>query len=282
MKILTIANNKGGVGKTFLVKLLAEYAVMIRGWRVLLLDFDPQTNLSRRYLDMDVVSDGGPDDFVPPPHPDADETTRHYSVANIWDLEDVLPYETAFENLDIIPAHANRLQEIEYRPPHDLNHSVVLAKFFEAFKDDDLYDLVIIDTRPSKGRLNTAALHVSTHVVIPTELEAPSVEGLVGMIGLVNRVRDVRTGDCPLSVCGVLANKAQMNTVIHKEHWEMLNSLEGVGEYIVEPPLPHRVVYKESMLYGQPSIWVNGGKSEEAQAALPAVERVMSCVMGGS
>lgn len=49
MKILVISNNKGGVGKTFTSKTLAEYAVIVKNKKVLLIDLDPQCNLSRRF-----------------------------------------------------------------------------------------------------------------------------------------------------------------------------------------------------------------------------------------
>jgi len=62
--VITTANNKGGVGKTLLSKTLGEYAAMILGKRTLLIDLDPQTNLSRRYLDMQLLSDGS-EDYAP-------------------------------------------------------------------------------------------------------------------------------------------------------------------------------------------------------------------------
>ena len=70
MQVIAVVQNKGGVGKTTLTRVLAEYFAR-KGRRALVVDLDAQCNLSRRFLDMEYDS-ADPDGVLPPLHPDYD------------------------------------------------------------------------------------------------------------------------------------------------------------------------------------------------------------------
>jgi chromosome partitioning protein len=259
--ILVIGNNKGGVGKTFISKSLAEYAALVAGKRVLLLDLDPQTNLSRRYIDMDLLEDDN-NDYAPPKHPDwkpenqADHWDGFSDTADIWLKGFAVPYPTRYERLEIIPSHARKLQDIELVKKQDIYEEVVrwLRKFvcLDELKAD--YDLVIIDTRPSKGPLVQAAMHAATHLLIPSEMEAPSVEGLHGMLSVRTQVNLHRAKDDQLRLVGILPNKVKVGTRIHEEYLAMLTEDPKIGPYMLPVHINDWVGYKESMLFGANSL----------------------------
>jgi chromosome partitioning protein len=260
--ILVIGNNKGGVGKTFISKSLAEYAAIVAGKRVLLLDLDPQTNLSRRYLDMDLLDDGS-NDYAPPKHPnwepenEGNEWDGFSDTADIWLKGFAVPYPTQYNRLEIIPGHARKLQNIELVRKQDVYEEVVhwLRKFLHLNDLKANYDLVIIDTRPSKGPLVQAAMYTATHLLIPSEMEAPSVEGLHGMLSVRTQANLHRAKDDPLKLIGILPNKVKMGTRIHEEYLTMLAQDPQIGPSMLPVCINDWVGYKESMLFGSSSIF---------------------------
>ncbi len=277
--VITIANNKGGVGKTLLSKTLAEYAAMILGKRVLVIDLDPQTNLSRRYLDMQLLSDGS-EDFAPPRHPEWTTNDKNWngfsSSAEIWFSGEAIPYPTSVERMDIIPAHAQLLADVELVSKQDVYVKVVrrLRDFLFLPDVKNAYDIVIIDTRPSKGPLTTAALNASTHLVIPTEMEAPSVEGLFGMIALRNNINISRSREDQLAIIGVLPNKLQQSTQVHREHMELLANDPNIAPYILPTSVGYRTDYKKSMYREAGSIF-NFPPSNKARQEIEEVCKII-------
>lgn len=250
--VITTANNKGGVGKTLISKTLGEYAAMVLGKRTLLIDLDPQTNLSRRYLDMQLLSDGS-EDYAPPRHPEWSPEDKDWdglsSSAEIWFTGEAVPYPTGVEGMDILPAHAQRLADVELVNKQDVYIKVVRRLRDFLFLPDVMsaYDIVVIDTRPSKGPLTTAALNASTHLIIPTEMEAPSVEGLFGMIALRNNINVSRSRDEQLDIIGILPNKLQLSTQVHREHMNLLTSDPNIAPFILPVSVGYRTDYKKSM-----------------------------------
>lgn len=263
-KILVVAQNKGGVGKTFISKCISEYAAIVEKRKVLLLDLDPQTNLSRRFLDMQVLNDGT-DSYSPPLHPDynaeEDPDWDGFSdTSDIWMKGLSIPYPTSYENLEIIPSHAQKLEKIELVKQQDLYSEVVtwLKKFLflEEMKND--YDLVIIDTRPSKGPLVQAAMHAATHLLIPSEMEVPSIEGLQGMLSVRNQANLSRDKSDQLKLIGILANKYRSRISLHQEYFNALSEDEIIGKCILTSKIPDWVGYKNSMLFGAESLFKKG------------------------
>lgn len=276
--VITTANNKGGVGKTLLSKTLGEYAALVLEKRTLLIDLDPQTNLSRRFLDMQLICDGS-EDYAPPRHPEWDNDPSWNglsSSADIWFSGEAIPYPTEIPKLDILPAHAQQLADVELVHKQDIYLKVVrrLRDFLYLPEVMSSYEVVVIDTRPSKGPLTTAALNASSHVLIPTEMEAPSVEGLFGMIALRNNINVGRSRDEQLNIIGILPNKLQLSTQVHREHMDLLTSDANIAPYILPVSIGYRTDYKKSMYREAGSIF-NFPTSNKARQEIEAVCQVI-------
>lgn len=251
MKVLAVVQHKGGVGKTTVSRILTEYFGRIAGMRVLGIDLDPQCSYSRRFLDMT----RGPSDSetsIPPLHPyytpqEYPEWSGRSSSADIFEYkllsniqlainDDALvyPYETRFENVDIIPGDSSRLHRAE-RVRETESEIVVherLQKFLSLDDVREQYDLVVVDTPPSKGPLTISAMRSATHIIIPTIPDPQSVEGLFGMIQLWMRENRKREESNPINLIGIFANKYR-NVRLHKDHLKELESDPGISPYII-------------------------------------------------
>ncbi|WP_028491691.1 ParA family protein [Thioalkalivibrio sp. ALE19] len=282
-KILTVGNQKGGVGKTFISKHLAEYASIIRGMRVLLVDLDPQTNLSRRYLDMS-PSEHDANEYAPPIHPDyydgdedLIEVGGRSDASHIWKYGFALPYGAEYQdvngekaeypNLDIMPGHSANLQDIEYVKREDVYDQVVhwLRKFLLLDAIQEEYDLIILDTRPSRGPLVQAAANASTHMLLPTEMESPSIDGIRGMLTVRTNANNQRTDGDELKLLGILVNKYKRQTRLHRSVHEMLESDPDLGPLMLPQILGDWVGYKELMLPKSMSIFLRSDYPKERE-----------------
>lgn len=270
-RILVVAQNKGGVGKTFLSKSIAEYSAIVGHKKVLLVDLDPQTNLSRRYLNMELINDGS-DSYSPPRHPEwhseeEDDWNGYSDASDIWLQGYAVPYPTVYEGLEIIPSHAQKLEKIELVRQQNIYEEVItwLKKFLLLDEMKSAYDLVIIDTRPSKGPLVQAAMHTATHLIIPSEMEAPSVEGLHGMLSVRNQANLNRDKQDQLQLIGILANKLRTNSSLHQEYYKALAEDERIGPFILPTTISDWVGYKNSMIFGADSVFTKSPQEKHRQ-----------------
>ena len=166
--IITIANQKGGVGKSTTVAMLGTQ-IALQGYKVLLLDADPQGNLTEIFLEVSLV-----------------ET----SLANALIGEKAATLEsqrltTEIENLDLIPATLS-LANFDREP------ALSVTKLRTALKNlIEPYDFVFIDTPPNLGLLLTAALTASTHVLVPVQAAPLAISGLRDLLDVVGKAREI-------------------------------------------------------------------------------------------
>lgn len=217
-KIVVIANNKGGVGKSLISQLISTYIAFKKEKKVLVLDFDPQGNMSYRFLKDTRIRDMS--SYKPPIHPDYDPSDSDddwngkSSALDMWTNNPVVPYPTDLPNLDILPSDASLIREVE-----GFEHSETLEEIvkrpYDFFNMPDFlecgYDLIIIDTPPAKGPLTQGAIRAATHVLIPLELSNKSLQGLAGMVDLVNRQNVYRPKNNQATIVGLLKNKVDYN-----------------------------------------------------------------------
>ena len=169
-KIIAIANQKGGVGKTTTsVNLAASLGVLEK--KVLLIDADPQANASSGLgIDVDSVEIG------------SYQVLEHTSTAKEAIVTSNAP------NVDIIPAHID-LVAIEIELVDKDEREYMLKKAIESTKLD--YDYIIIDCAPSLGLLTLNALTAADSVIIPIQCEYFALEGLGKLLNTIKSVQKV-------------------------------------------------------------------------------------------
>lgn len=180
-KIIAIANQKGGVGKTTTtVNLAASLGVLEK--KVLLIDADPQANATSGLgIDVDSIENG-----------------TYQLLEHTMSVEEVT-IPTDSPNVDLVPAHID-LVAIEIELVDKDNREYMLK---EALKNlGDKYDYVLIDCAPSLGLLTLNALTAADSVMIPIQCEYFALEGLGKLLNTVKSVQKIHNND--LDIEGML------------------------------------------------------------------------------
>ena len=170
MKIVAIANQKGGVGKTTTAVNLSAALAELKS-RVLLIDLDPQGNATSSFGLQEVEG----------------ESVYGALLGNDSVADKVLP--TRLENLFVIPADLDLAgAEIEIARMKD--HLTRLAQALAILREDDTFDYILLDCPPSLGILMTNALAAADELLTPIQCEYFALEGLVKIVRLIERVHD--------------------------------------------------------------------------------------------
>src|SRR3712207_3110662 len=165
-KVIAFANQKGGVAKTTTTLNLAA-AFAERGFRVLCVDLDPQSNLT--------MSQG-----IDPDSLDAsmyDVLVHHTPIRNVIRKREV---DVACASIDLAGA--------EIAMSTQIGRERSLQKAFQGIKDD--YDYIFIDTPPSLGLLTINALTAANKVIVPVQCEYLSMRGLIQLQNTLSMIRE--------------------------------------------------------------------------------------------
>lgn len=263
-KVLAVLNQKGGVGKTTVASVIAEYAAIVAQKNVLVVDLDMQCNSSDYWVGMETApqATGGQ---LPPLHPDYDGDPELDSRSNIADIffgKAVLPHSTYIrpENgfshvVEVMVGHPALLERInsEYDNASGKIASLIIDRLGEFLHMEDVantYDLIILDTGPSRNPIFRSAVRAATHAIIPFEPEEKSLQGINAMLQVIQSENFSRPEENQLNLIGLCPNKVRSNTNIHRSTLEMLH--EELGNIMFPPSifLPQSTAFPERDLKG--------------------------------
>lgn len=249
-RIIAIANQKGGVGKTTtainLSACLAE-----AGQKVLVLDIDPQGNTTSGLgINKEEI-----------------ENTIYQVILQEIEIEDAI-CKQAFENLDVIPSNVNLagaeidLIDVEDRE-YILKNSILKVR--------DNYDYVILDCPPSLSMLTVNAMTAADTVLVPIQCEYYALEGLTQLIHTINLVKKKLNPGLELE--GVVFTMYDSRTNLSLQVVE--NVKDNLKQNIYKTIIPRNIRLAEAPSHGLP-INIYDSKSSGAESYRLLAEEVMS------
>ena len=249
-RIIAIANQKGGVGKTTTaINLSASLASL--GKKVLAIDMDPQGNMSSGLgVDKNEV----------------EKTVYDLIIGNIG-IEECI-YEEVIENLDVLPSNID-LSAAEIELIGVDNKEYILRD--EVNKVKEKYDFIIIDCPPALSMLTINAMTTSDSVLVPIQCEYYALEGLSQLIHTIELVQERLNPE--LEIEGVVFTMYDARTNLSLQVVE--NVKDNLNQNIYKTIVPRNVRLAEAPSYGMP-INLYDPKSKGTESYLLLAEEVIN------
>lgn len=256
-KVMAIANQKGGVGKTALASNLSVGLAM-NGKKVLAIDADPQSNLT---------SSLGIDDA------DDLENTLASFIEREIDENPIDPTEYILHNgegVDLMPCNI-KLAGMDYKIMNALNREHLLDAFVSSVRDE--YEYILIDCSPSLNLMTINVLTAADSVIIPVEASYLSMVGLQQLLASIGSTK--RKLNRKLEVEGIVVNKVNIRTNHEKDITEKLREAYSRQIKVFDAMIPESVRAKECSAYGH-SIYKHDPSCKVAKAFEKLTKEVLA------
>jgi chromosome partitioning protein len=240
MRVVVLTNQKGGVGKSTLSVLLAQWLAERHRLRVGVIDLDTQANASKSLA----------------------RFGSGREAAGFFESDCIRSMETTAASLTLF-AGTKRLADLELAKPE-----VILPAFrrqVAALSGD--FDVVVIDTPPSLGLRMSAALIAATHVACPIELEEYSIDGVTDMLKTIFGVQ--RRYNPGLRLAGLVANRFNPHSV--RQRAALHDLVAHYSEFVVPAKISTRSAIPEALAAGVPLWRLAKSSARDAAAEVSAV-----------
>ena len=232
MKIISIINNKGGVGKTTLAQNLSV-SLARKGKKVGLIDFDPQANLSSVFN----YGNGEGSDLVE-------------ALLSIEKITNKTFSSTYQENLFILPNHKDITSKLFDRVDIFVQTTILKNRLNLNSLD---FDYIFIDTPPNLELQTLNAMTASTHILIPVAYERFGIDGITSVRAYFQKAKE--TVNPQLEILGVVATNVDQRLNMTKEKKEILESM--LGKYFMKTEIRTSSKYREAQDVGK-DIYAHG------------------------
>lgn len=197
-KVITVAVQKGGVGKTTSVQNIS-YELSLRGHKILMVDCDHQISLTRAFG----INDNSKNIFK--------------CLEGQLNVEDSI-VKTEYENLDLI-AGSDRFGFAESLMATMMFREKKFSNLFKNIIEQNIYDFILFDVNANMGFVNVSIFNASDYILIPLEL---SPFGYDGVEDLIDRVEELKENNSNIKILGLLPSIVDYRTAVTKAYEEIV------------------------------------------------------------
>ena len=231
--VITIANRKGGVGKTTTTLNLA-YSLRELGKKVFVIDLDPQANLTRCFG----IENAN----------ELTETIGHLLMAELEEEENysVEEYILSYDGIDFIPSSIN-LSVTETQMKSETGSERILSSILEPMREQ--YDYILIDTSPSLNILTINALCASDSVLITADTQLFAIVGIGELLKTIQKIK--KRVNPKLKVQGILLTMCDNRTNLSKLLTQQVEEMYQGKIAVFQTKIPKTVKVGEAIYSGQ-------------------------------